>query len=500
MERTNRILGHLQTAAVGSTLHTNPTATPLQRFPEGAPGPYAYRDGKSIPNEDVRKTTVVRSLLGLGIFKGLPAVEVFDVDSFQRHCKAVQGAPFPPNTLHAVACKAQPTAKVLALAQVAGLGCETASLPELLHAVRCGFKASDIIFDSPSKSRSDIEDALKAGVWLNADNFMELEVINEVLATLPPSANRTIGIRVNVQTSKITGASITSTPTSKFGVGMMDDRQGVIDQYLKYPWLNAIHVHCGSQGVDVDFLVSGAKDVMTLVHDINAQRNGQGKGHQLVRNVDIGGGLETDYLGDSTIPRFTEYAQKLKASIPELWGGQFRLATEFGRALSAKSAFALSRVEYTKNTGGRHIATTHIGADYHVRAAYHPHLWMPKVSVYGPAGQHKDGSAGVRVTDIAGPLCFSGDLVVKGVSLPYVEKGDFVAVHDTGAYTMGMWSRYNSRQAPPCIGFCTVPANTPNHGTLEGLLSGLSRVVKDGFEYRLMKKGESVDNVLAFWQ
>lgn len=492
MDRAAKLLNHLQPVSSTSGVESTPCGAKVKED-----GPYAYRDGLDFMPENPSKTKVIQTVLKLGIFPDIPAVELFDLTSFENFCKGVQAAPFPPGTIHAMACKAQPTAKVLATACKHGIGCETASLPELMHATRCGFSPKKLIFDSPSKTPIDIKFALQTGVWLNADNFMELGVINDIIKGMTLKPWQACGIRINVQTSKKVGASITSNPTSKFGVGMLDDRQGIIDQYIKYPWLNAIHVHCGSQGVAIDFLVDGAKDILKLVEDISAARPGNP-----IKNIDIGGGLETDYLsqdGESSLAKFYEYASKLKARVPGLYSGKYQIATEFGRALSAKNAFALSRVEYTKMSGGRHIATTHIGADYDVRGAYSPALWMPKLSVYDGQGAFKDGSKGKEVTDIAGPLCFSGDLVVRNLNLPSVKRGDYIVCHDTGAYHMGMWSRYNSRQAPPCIGY--KPTSKPDsEGTIEGLLTGVAPMIRGGFEFTLLKKGESVEDVLRFWQ
>jgi diaminopimelate decarboxylase len=39
----------------------------------------------------------------------------------------------------------------------------------------------------------------------------------------------------------------TGTATSKFGIGLQDDRKRVLDAYSRNPWLNAVHVHVGSQ-------------------------------------------------------------------------------------------------------------------------------------------------------------------------------------------------------------------------------------------------------------
>lgn len=39
----------------------------------------------------------------------------------------------------------------------------------------------------------------------------------------------------------------TGTATSKFGIGLQDDRRRVIEAYKRNKWLNAVHVHVGSQ-------------------------------------------------------------------------------------------------------------------------------------------------------------------------------------------------------------------------------------------------------------
>ena len=439
------------------------------------------------------------AMLDVGVFGAIatPAFEVFDEEKFIRHCRAALDADFPDGrTLHAIACKTQPTRKILELAATLGLGCETASYPELVHALQCGFDPSKIIFDSPSKTRCEIEFALEKKVWINADNFSEVDVMQNIIDEkgIDASAVR-CGVRINVQTFSASSdvSSITSTSTSKFGVGLKDDPDAILKVYADHPWLNAIHCHCGSQGVDVDFLASGAALIMELVNRINAAREGG-----QVTHIDIGGGLKNDYISDSTAESFQKYALKVREKVPELWSGKYTVATEFGRAYSANSIFSLSFVEYTKNTGGRHIATTHLGADYFLRACYHPHQWMPKVSCYSKEGAFM--SSDCVETDVAGPLCFSGDLIVRKKMLPRLSKGDIVMIHDTGAYAMSMWSRYNSRQAPPTIGVrkCDESSNT-NHAVAD-LLNGNATIRINGFELFLVKRGETVADVLRFWE
>ena len=78
---------------------------------------------------------------------------------------------------------------------------------------------------------------------------------------------------------------------------------------------------------------------------------------------------------------------------------------------------------------------------------------------------------------LAGPLCFSGDIIARDVSLPSVEPGDWLVIRDTGAYTLGMWSRHCSRSIPTVVGFD--PQKSPS--------------------VRLLRRGETPSSVTRFW-
>eukprot|EP00658_Telonema_sp_P-2_P000323 TRINITY_DN10115_c0_g1_i1.p1 TRINITY_DN10115_c0_g1~~TRINITY_DN10115_c0_g1_i1.p1 ORF type:complete len:116 (+),score=37.41 TRINITY_DN10115_c0_g1_i1:97-444(+) len=83
-----------------------------------------------------------------------------------------------------------------------------------------------------------------------------------------------------------------------------------------------------------------------------------------------------------------------------------------------------------------------------------------------------------EVCDVAGPLCFSGDLMAKERTLPATNSGDYLVMHDAGGYTVGMYSRYNSRPCPPVYAYYS---DKPT-------------------EIFCIKKGETTEDVLAFWE
>ena len=79
-----------------------------------------------------------------------------------------------------------------------------------------------------------------------------------------------------------------------------------------------------------------------------------------------------------------------------------------------------------------------------------PDLWRIRVSALDGKARPKKGE---RVSqDVAGPCCFAGDVVAHARPLPLLEPGDFVMLHDTGAYYFSTPFVYNSLPAIPVYG------------------------------------------------
>ncbi len=150
--------------------------------------------------------------------------------------------------LHTIAAKAITLRPVLARFAQAGFGCEVASPGELELALAAGFPAERIVFDSPAKTTTEIERALALGVSFNIDNFEELARVDQAIARVEGHRS-VIGMRLNPQTGAGTiGAMSTATTTSKFGIGLADHRDEIVDAFADRPWLTQLHVHSGSQG------------------------------------------------------------------------------------------------------------------------------------------------------------------------------------------------------------------------------------------------------------
>ena len=370
----------------------------------------------------------LQSLLKDGWCADQDAVILFDFERLDGLLHKVRAA-FPKHAQHAVAIKTNPLLKVLEHISKAGFGLEAASWQELLMAKKAHPDA-EVFWDSPAKTVKEIE--LSQGITrltINIDSWEELERH----AVNPTAAH--YNLRINPETGE------NSTPLmnvagsdSKFGVSIREEER-ILQAFDQYPFLTGFHVHSSSQSWDQAKLVEGIARVFALTRKLNRP----------IRTFNIGGGLPYDFEKQESLS-VKDYADALSRRIPELFSAQITLQSEFGRYYHAPCGITFSRVEYVKGTN----LILHVGADLFMRECYQPGVWSHGLSVHTVDGKTKQGESAAY--NLCGPLCFGGDVIARKVSLPKVEPGDWVAIHDTGANSFALWSRHCSRPMPRMVG------------------------------------------------
>lgn len=405
-----------------------------------------------------------------------PALGLIDLELIDKRAEELKASfHSTQRVLHTIAAKAIPLRPILSEYASRGFGCEVASPGELELALAAGFSPETIVFDSPAKTASILERAFDLGVKINFDNFDEIARFDEILVRHGSSPTAEVGLRINPQLESGTIASTsTATKVSKFGVGLRDkgSKERIIRTYLDRPWMNQIHVHSGSQGMTLHQAAEGIRTVVDLAEKINMLSVKQ-QGQRRITTIDIGGGLPVSYDTDDLGPSYTEYHEVLTEIVPALFA--YELITEFGRSLTAKAGSILARVEYAKTTGGRRIVTTHAGVHVVTRTAYMPNDWPLRVFPLTGDGTPKETPEAVH--DIAGPACFSGDLVARERMLPRLDSGDAILVPDTGAYCFTSHYSYNMLARVPVVGYRLSPESK--------------------MSYSLLRPGQSIDELLT---
>ena len=437
------------------------------------------------------ETTLRRALQQGWIREEDSAVIMYDLTFLEERLLRLKSL-FPQKTLHGLAIKANPLVRIMEMSRDLGMGVEAASMGEVNLALKCGYPPEKIVFDSPVKTVKELEMALRSGIHINIDNLSELKRVDNLLKSM--ESRSTLGIRINPQVG--VGTILESSVAgeySKFGIPIRIARPALEKAFLDYPWLTGVHLHVGSQGCPLSLLIDGIGALYDFTLEINEKR----KQMEIppIDIFDIGGGLPVSYRSDLEPPSMKEYISSIRKRAPRLLTADWRLITEFGRWIYTNAGWTVSRVEYVKHDPGIHTAMIHVGADLFVRECLNPKDWQHEYLLFDKEGRLKKPEAGsrqsgdeLRVTNdesstpdepynLAGPLCFSGDILAKGVMLPRVEEGDYIVILDTGSYTFSMWSRYNSRQTPRILGY----RNDVNH-------------------FKILRERETPEDVAGFWE
>lgn len=441
---------------------------------------------------------VFRSAMEKGWIREEDSVLIFyDLGFLESRIRRLRSI-FPVNTLHGLAIKACPLIRLLEFTRELGTGVEAATIAEVHLALNSGYAASEVVYDSPVKTLKEIQFALEKGIHLNIDNLAELSRVKGLLPVKKPSG--TIGIRINPQvgTGAISGSSVAG-EYSKFGVPIKYSRNELMEAFLENDWLTGIHLHVGSQGCAMEMLVDGVGRLYDFMLEVNEQTLKQ-KGFAQVSVFDIGGGIPVSYSSSDEPLYIDNYFETLTKRAPLLFSrhgssalippGGIKLITEFGRWVYVNSGWTVSRVEYVKQDPSILTAMIHAGADLFLRECLNPKDWQHEYSVLDKQGRIKEkkeipenrlkDAASVpanNLYNLAGPLCFAGDILAMNIELPPVEEGDWIVIHDTGGYTFSMWSRYNSRQTPRILGY-----------------------LNNGEQFHLLKERESLEDIYNFWK
>ena len=315
-----------------------------------------------------------------------------------------------------------------------GFGADVFSSGELYLSLLAGFSKQKILFNGNSKSDSEIEMGIQAGVKFSVDSLDELETIQSIAEREGKEIE--IAFRINPDIDPKTHPKIaTGLKESKFG---LPEEQALKAYEMALRMKNVvpkgIHCHIGSQILETSPFISALRKLGKIAKTI------ENLGVEL-DFIDIGGGLGIDYEGKGAItphdlakellPVFEEVSSDLNSD-PMLW-------LEPGRSIVGNTTVLLTRVNAVKRTH-RNFVAVDAGFNLLIRPAMYGSYHRVVVA-------NRDGGE-EEIYTVVGPICESGDVLARDRKLPKVEKGDLIAILDAGAYGFSMSSQYNGR--PRC--------------------------------------------------
>jgi diaminopimelate decarboxylase len=279
----------------------------------------------NLTQTEIEKT--FRSALSYGLIREEDTAVIFHDLSFLEERINKLKSLFPPQTLHAIAIKANPLTRILEFIRPMQVGTEAATSGEVHLALKTGFETGMIVYDSPVKTFKELEFALKTGIHLNIDNLSELERVNNLLNTI--SSKSTIGIRINPQVGIGTIAeSSVAGEYSKFGIPINYNRKELTEAFLKFPWLTGVHLHVGSQGCPIELLINGIGILYEFVNELNHKR--ALIDYPPISIFDIGGGLPVSYQRGTSIVSMEDYVKAIQKYYPSLFTTHYSLSLVAG--------------------------------------------------------------------------------------------------------------------------------------------------------------------------
>ncbi|UDG00068.1 diaminopimelate decarboxylase [Enterobacter cloacae] len=337
---------------------------------------------------------------------------------------------------------------ILRLMREQGVKVDSVSLGEIERALAAGYDPKTdpdaIVFTADLIDDATLARVHELQIPVNAGSVDMLEQLGQV------SPGHRVWLRVNPGFGHgHSQKTNTGGENSKHGIWYADmpAAREVLQRYnLK---LVGIHMHIGS-GVDYGHLeqVCGAmvRQVIDFGQDLEA--------------ISAGGGLSIPYReGEESIDTDHYYGlwSAARDKVAAHVGHPVKLEIEPGRFLVAESGVLVAQVRSVKEMGSRHFVLIDAGFNDLMR----PSMYGSYHHISALAADGRDLTDAPRIdTVVAGPLCESGDVFtqqeggkVETRALPEVKPGDYLVLHDTGAYGASMSSNYNSRPLLPEVLF-----------------------------------------------
>ena len=337
---------------------------------------------------------------------------------------------------------------ILRLMREQGVKVDSVSLGEIERALAAGYDPKSdsdaIVFTADLIDEATLARVHELRIPVNAGSVDMLEQLGQV------SPGHRVWLRVNPGFGHgHSQKTNTGGENSKHGI-WYTDLPAALEVIQRYSLeLVGIHMHIGS-GVDYGHLeqVCGAmvRQVIDFGQDMEA--------------ISAGGGLSIPYReGEEAIDTDHYYGlwSAARDKIAAHLGHAVKLEIEPGRFLVAESGVLVSQVRSVKEMGSRHFVLIDAGFSDLMR----PAMYGSYHHITALAADGRDLTQAPLVeTVVAGPLCESGDVFtqqeggkVETRALPEVKPGDYLVLHDTGAYGASMSSNYNSRPLLPEVLF-----------------------------------------------
>jgi diaminopimelate decarboxylase len=342
---------------------------------------------------------------------------------YERLTKAFSDSPMKVK----YACKALSNINVLKFFYSLRSGLDTVSIQEVRLGLLAGYQPEDIIFTPNGVAMDELREAVRLGVHINIDNIGILEQFGHEFGSTVP-----VCIRINPHI--LAGGNVkisTGHIDSKFGISIYQLRH--VERVVESTELriNGLHMHTGSDILDVDVFLRGAEMLFDSAQHFKE-----------LEFLDFGSGFKIPYKPNDISTDIEELGKVLGKRFNEFckdYGRDLELWFEPGKFLVSEAGQFLVKVNAIKTTTATVFVQVDSGLNHLIRPMFYDAQHEIK-NLSNPNGTN-------RVYTVVGYICET-DTFAWDRRIPEVREGDILAFQNAGAYGMAMASNYNSRVRP----------------------------------------------------
>ena len=359
---------------------------------------------------------------------------IYDEAGIRTNARALKQAfSWNPGFREYFAVKATPNPYILKILAEEGCGCDCSSYTELLLAEAIGATGPDIMFSSNVTPELDMRKAWELGAYINLDDATHVEFLEKITGGKVPE---TVCLRYNPGGSFSLGNTIMDMPRdAKYGM-TEDQMAGAINRLMALGTKHfGIHAFLASNTTTNEYNPELASQLFRL-----AVRLHNATGCHIAF-VNLSGGVGVDYRPEqpsSNIAIIGEgVRQRYEQILKPVGMDDIAIFTELGRFMLAPYGHLVSTVLHQK-----HIYREYVGLDACAADLMRPAMYgaYHHITVLG-----KENAILDHVYDVTGGLCENNDKFAIERSLPAIDIGDILVIHDTGAHGHSMGYNYNGK-------------------------------------------------------
>ena len=328
------------------------------------------------------------------------------------------------------AVKALPNPYILKILKEEGMGTDCSSLPELMLSKAVGITGENVMFTSNDTPEADFKFARKIGAIVNLDDITHIEFL-EKSAGLP----KLLCFRYNPGPLREGNRFIGTPKEAKYGL----TKEQLFEAYKiakkKGVEKFGLHTMIVSNELNPESLIATAEMMFDLVVEIYKKLGIK------TEFINLGGGYGIPYRPSEKAIDLSYISQGIKKAYKDIIVKNnldpVRIVMECGRFVTGPHGYLITKAIHEKNTYKKYI-----GVDACMSNLMRPGMYgaYHHITVMGKENNKNDMNY-----DVVGSLCENNDKFAIDRSLPKIDIGDVMVIHDAGAHGWAMGFQYNGK-------------------------------------------------------